>query len=293
MICFARILQQQCGKCLLRRHNYTKGTKFINRPAGLRKGLVVALAYLFQCGEPTVAEPFKFSPAACKHDTGNLYVALGRYVFATPSPTVAQLVIDPIPASRRLKVPDPNEPVGCLGNPLQSDSHALLHSMLVESKSRFPDLLTLYNLRRSSSAADEKDEEWMAEVSAVHIADSVCRTATLRENSANGFLGCRIKPADSPNTRQEDWAASYISQSEGYGTPLGKPFIVNCGPGLFSNGIGQCDVAYAVKPGVGVSYRFQPYRGSHPIPIEHIIVFDKSLRLEIERALVKDYRWPD
>jgi hypothetical protein len=52
-------------------------------------------------------------------------------------------------------------------------------------------------------------------------------------------------------------------------------------------------VAYAVKPGVGVSYRFQPYRGSHPIPIEQVIVFDKSMRLEIERALVKDYRWPD
>ena len=76
-------------------------------------------------------------------------------------------------------------------------------------------------------------------------------------------------------------------------TPLGKPFDVNCGPGLFSSGIGQCDVAYMVNPGIGISYRFQPYKSSHPIPIDQIIAYDKLLRSAIDRALVRDYPWPE
>jgi len=263
------------------------------------KDIFVVLAVLLLPCRAGIAAEFKFDPSSCKRDTGNLYIALGRYVFATPSPAKANLVIDPIAESRLLKVPDPGEPIGCFGNPLQSDSHALLFSTAFgatvpsSGKPMIPDLLTLINLRRGNSASEEKGAEWPAEDFEHLHAESVCRTATLRETLASGLLACRIKPINPPNARQEDWAASYTARPEDYTTPLGKPFVINCGPGLLSDGIAHCDVAYEVLQGVGVSYRFSPFRARNPIPIDQAINYDRSLRDSIERTLVKGYPWPD
>jgi len=258
---------------------------------------VGSVVLLLRCGL-CFAEGFKFDPATCKENTGNLYVALGRYVFATPSST-ANVVIDPVPETKSLKAPDPSQPMGCLGNPLQSNSHYLFHPLTVatnvpgQSRPSFPIQLGLYNLRRNSPAADKQDREWPGESLERLIEDRVCRTATLREDLASGLLACRIKPADPSNVRQEDWAASYLANQEIYKTPLGKPFVVNCGPGSLSSGFGYCDVSYMFNSGIGVSYRFQPYIGNHPIPIDQIIAYDKSLRSAVESALVKDYRWSE
>ena len=227
-----------------------------------------------------------------------MYVALGRDVFATPAPAKVNMVIDQIPADMRRKVPDPNEPIGCLDNPLQSASHYLFHSADFggdgsgSGKIGIPDLLTLCSLRRTNAATENgKDEEWLGEVSQRHTADVVCGRATLREDLPNGLSACRVAPADPLNGLKEDWASSYISQI--YRTPLGRSFVVNCGPGLFSGPIGDCDVAYAMTSDVGISYRFRPYQGSHPIPVDQIIAYDKSLRAAVERAQVKNYPWPD
>ncbi len=123
------------------------------------------------------------------------------------------------------------------------------------------------------------------------IAQGVCERTAIHEDLKNGLVACRIRPADPPYGRQEDWPASYIAKSEIYTAPLSNPFVINCGPGLLSIGISQCDVAYAINPGVGVSYRFQPYRGRYPIPIDLAMTYDRSLREAIENALVKDYPW--
>jgi hypothetical protein len=260
------------------------------------RGFLVALALpIMHCG---AAAELKFDPTTCKHASESFYVALGRYVFATPSPAKASLGVDPVAESKLLKVPDPNDPVGCFDNPLQSNSHALLNTMAFGvsvagySNLLVPKVLTLYNLRRGSSPGEGKPAEWPGEVMEQHIVERVCRTATVRENLANGLVACRIKPVNPPNARPEDWTASYTTSPEVYTTPLGKPFIINCGPGL-RDGIDQCDVAYAINPGVGVSYQFQPFRGRHPIPIDQAIAYDKSLRDSIERALVKGYPWPE
>jgi hypothetical protein len=246
-----------------------------------------------------VAADFKFDPATCKQNTGSFYVALGRYVFATAGTAMANVVIDPIPESRLLKVPDPKDPKGCFGNPLQSNSHAMFYPMAFgsdipgQSKLLVPDLLTLANLKRGAGGGEEKDVDWPAEALELEIAENACKAATLREELKSGLLACRIKPVDPPNARKEDWAASYIAKQEIYTTPLGKLFVIDCGPNLLSAPISHCYVAYAINPGIGLTYRFQPYRANNPIPIDLAITYDKSLRAFIERALVKDYPWPD
>ena len=258
------------------------------------------LVFLFPpCSEPGLAASFKFDPATCKQNTGSFYVALGRYVFATPGATMGNVVIDPIedaPGSIPLKAPDSSEPRGCFGNPLQSNSHSILHDMAVKdvsglTKRMAPDLFQLINLIRDAPSRG-KDEQWQAEQFYRETAEKICRTAS-QENLENGLLACRIKPVNPPYGRQEDWAASYIAKTEIYTTPLGKPFVINCMPGSLSSAFGYCDVTYAMYAGVGVTYRFQPYQGRHPIPIDQMITYDRSLREAIRNTLVKDYPWPN
>ncbi|MHC2253187.1 hypothetical protein ACVILK_002879 [Bradyrhizobium embrapense] len=261
--------------------------------------LFTALILFPPCFGSALAANFKFDPAACKQNTGSFYVALGRSVFETPGATMGNVVIDPIEdfaGSKPLKVPDPSEPKGCFGNPLQSNSHSILHDIVVKdtgsglTKHMAPDLFQLINLNGGSHAPDGG---WWGEWSERESMEYVCKRTTLHDGLDNGLIACRIKPTNSPNERQEDWAASYTAKPENYLTPLGKPFAINCGPGLLSTGIDHCDVAYAINSDVGLSYRFQPYRSSHPIPIDQIITYDRSLREAIGNALVKDYPWPN
>jgi len=261
--------------------------------------LFTILVFLFpSCSEPGLAASFKFDPAACKQKTGSFYVALGRYVFATPGATMGNVVIDPIegvPGSIPLKVPDPSEPRGCFGNPLQSNSHSILHDIALKdvsglTKRMAPDLFELINLNRGAPSQG-KDGDWQAEQFERETAEKSCKTAS-QENLEKGLLACRIKFANPPYGHQEDWPVSYIAKSEIYTTPLGKSFVINCMSGSLSSAFGHCDVTYAMYPGVGVSYRFQPYQGRHPIPIDQMITYDRSLREAIENALVKDYPWP-
>ena len=91
----------------------------------------------------------------------------------------------------------------------------------------------------------------------------------------------------------EDWAAAYISDPNAYATPLGRPFIVVCGPNLYTGpAISKCEVGYSIAHGLAVGYDFQPYLGRSPIPIDHIIVLDRSIRAQIDAAIVKDFVWP-
>jgi hypothetical protein len=157
-----------------------------------------------------------------------------------------------------------------------------------------PDILTLYRLDRNPSA-EPNVENWPGEAmeldfAAHHFVGSNCRGGLVQEDIANGLTACRTKPIRPENARQEDWATSYRAKL--YTTPLGRSFVVNCDFGLFNHTIGSCRVAYVLKPGLGVSYKFQPYLGRNAIPINQIIDFDQSLRETIQSELVANYPWP-
>ncbi len=120
--------------------------------------------------------------------------------------------------------------------------------------------------------------------------DTMCKAAAVREELPNGLTTCWIKlhwPADpAVEARQENWGAAYRARPDVYTAPLGRPFVVDCGPLLFEYTISHCDIAYTMMPGLGVGYRFQPYLGAGRIPIDRIIEFDRGLRAAIERRLV-------
>lgn len=168
----------------------------------------IVLACLFPiCSKSAIAASFKFDPAACKDNTGSFYVALGRSVFKTSAAALGNAVIDAIedaPGAKPLQVLDPSEPKGCFGNPLQSNSHSILHDIAVKdagsglTKHMAPELFQLINLNRGSHAPDGG---WWGEWSERELAESACKRATFREDLDNGLVACRIKQAE----RQEDW----------------------------------------------------------------------------------------
>ena len=124
------------------------------------------------------------------------------------------------------------------------------------------------------------------------LASRVCRDPAFHEELPNGLTICRLQP-DDISIRREDWAFTYLAAPGVYKTPLGDRFIANCGPGLFTTSIGWCTVAYLLEPGVGITYRFDPYNGPKAISADQLIDFDKGLRTQFEDAKVKNFAWPE
>jgi hypothetical protein len=233
-----------------------------------------------------------FDPSGCKtgaRDT--VYIALGVHVFAVPLGGID--IGDPISPSMkltRLQPPDPTEPEGCLGNPQQMQSYGAFGSPGRAQKpgvrqQAYPttDFLELIRLTRP-------DGEWSGEQSQLSVTDEICKRAQVHEELPDGLAACRYAPKE--GWRIEDWAASYIARHDVYATPLGRPFVVNCGQLTFTYAINDCTVAYIVMPELGIMYRFHPFHTEHAIPIDQIIEFDRHLRQQILAALVPNYTWP-
>jgi len=267
----------------------------------IRKGVMFAFlsAALVLSDHAVAKDEFQYDPGVCKTDPkGHLYIALGRNVFSVPFLKDGVYgLYSVLPKAKRL-ARDPSEPEGCPGNPSQQRSFAFnFGAPLVDSDEgsvratprEAPTRVTLFEVWNPNSNPDREHSEWSGE--SAGLAQLVCAQATARETLPNGLTACR---AGAAGTRVEDWGASYISDPSRYATPLGRRFIVDCGPGLYSGPpISQCQVAYAIKPDLAVEYLFQPYVGPSPIPIDHIIEFDRKIRAQIEAATVKDFVWPD
>ena len=264
----------------------------------------VCLIATFSCGvlvsyPVAAAERHEYDPAACKSDAqGKFYVALGRYVLATPYANRGVYMRDPLrPGNIGLVAPDPTEPQGCPDNPLQSWSYEFIYALPGSDAgggaggsggSPQADRLTLY--RTSDSPSPPPDEpEWSGADFMLLDWKTSCKDPAVREELPDGLNACLIKPE--PETRKENWGGVYRAPADVYTTPLGKPFIVGCGPLLFENMISHCSVAYTMMPGLGVGYRFQPYLGPHHISINGVIDYDRGLRTAIEGLVIKDYAW--
>lgn len=260
--------------------------------------LVVAFWCAVLLSHPAAAEErHEYDPATCKSDAqGKLYIALGHYVLATPySKKSGVYMRDPLrPGNIGLVAPDPTEPVGCPDNPLQSWSYEFIYALPAigagtGSDNPQADRLTLYRTSDSPSPRPD-DPEWAGADLLLMEWNSSCKLAAVREELPSGLTACLIRVKE-PDTRKENWGGAYRAHADVYTTPLGKPFIVECGPMLFENAISHCTVAYTMMPGLGVGYWFQPYLGPHHIAIDSVIEYNRGLRTAIEGMVIKDYAW--
>jgi hypothetical protein len=250
---------------------------------------VTALVLVSWAVPATAKDDFKFDPASCKEDShGKIYIAIGSYVLALSPPNALTYIDELHNTDTRLVPPDLADPEGCPGNPRQ------LRGYGYSNYGNNIGLLTKKGIPFQLEILRVPDTEWIAERGRQDFAEQTCHLATTqKEELPNGLSACRIMPKEHED-HIEDWAASYVARPDVYKTPLSKPFVAYCGPELFTPpAIGRCEVGYTIRPGLGVLYNFQPYLGSHHIPINDLIDFDRGLRVSIDTALVKNFVWPD
>nr|WP_311538757.1 hypothetical protein [uncultured Bradyrhizobium sp.] len=239
-------------------------------------------------------DEFRFDPGKCKQaGVSDLYIALGDIVVHLPWSSRASYFLNSIPPAEQRMPPDASEQSGCESNPLQVWMFGSLSGVLWRGAEAEPGVaVTLYWNWRPQSNADDDKSEWRGEDLGLHALRGVCAKATTIEVLPNGLKACRIKPSNPPEARVEDWAATFSSDPRQYATPLGRPFVVDCGPGIFSTRIGDCEVNYAATPALGISYKFNPYHGAKPLSIDAVIGFDRNLRQRLGEATVHEYKWP-
>jgi len=250
---------------------------------------------------------FRYDPTACKTDAQDkIYIAFGRNVFALPTSQTTIIARDdgdrPLP-------PDPADFEGCPGHPVQTTDYGIYYAFPKPGatvESGVPqgyaqaDLLELVSTHTAPATRASDESKWNDESFALSLAMSVCSKAghpgelvsgapVFRQDLPNGFTACDLKQkeASEPLNRR----AAYIARPETYLTPLGRPFVVNCGDEMDGTLGSRCDVSYVLAPGLAVNYQFHPYPSARALPIDQVIAFDRGLRASIAATLVKNYPW--
>jgi hypothetical protein len=223
------------------------------------------------------------APTKCKTNSlDHVYYSVGETVLAYPY-VANPIFLDPVEPDLLRDAPDPTDEVGCLGNPFQQGSLAFgsnsLRGYLHWSPHPVPEKFRA------------KADTW-GELPNIDMLEIDCKRATIVETLPSGLKACRVKPENPPDAPVEDWAASYVADLAKYTTPMGRPFAVFCGPGLKSYSITRCEVAYSLRPDLGLSYEFRPYNGLAPVPVDQIINEDHKLREKFETWVVRDFKWP-
>jgi hypothetical protein len=259
----------------------------------------------FLFATPALSAPHEdtYDPQSCKTDAhGKLYIGLGRNVLAFPAHHDV-VVENPLhPGNNPIPPPDPSQLEGCLENPRQLDGYAILYAGFAALNGEQPTsrgqsfgtlVFELIRTLRGDAVPTDNDPPWPSEDEQALLPPLICPKATITEELPNGLTACRVKP-HLPNEDvkdQRDWGGTYVARSDVYTTPMNRQFIIFCDQLVFRSAVPRCSVAYIVTPGLGLTYRFQPYVGPNIVPLDRIIDFDKELRAAITAMTVKDYPW--
>lgn len=251
---------------------------------------LVALAVVASAS-PAFAGRVDFNLSGCKDNPNRrLYVALGHTVISVPGNGYGGFMsADP---KKRLPPPDPSDPEGCPGNPLQ----AILYSFFITPKlppngpagpSSSPAIalrVILYPTEGDDGTG--KKAEWLGEGVVLEIMRSDCNSSSnkIDDQSIKGFRACLI-PRKDMRTPPKDWGGVYVAHSDVYRTPLGKPFVVSCYPRIFVTK--QCQVAYDTGS-VDLSYHL-PEAALY----DRAIIFDRAVRAQIDADIDRKYKWPN
>ena len=219
-------------------------------------------------------ETWNFDPAACHSGAPDkMYIAFRRNVLAIPATTNPFIGGSLIPAAgdRPLTPPSPDEPVGCFGNPRQ-----------LRDFGSPQDLMLCIPCTPSAVIGD-----WPGEKLQRQIARTSCERTDLHDEMPPGFMSCRTRSSEFPNN-PDLWAVTYIAHDDFYQTPLGHPFVVNCGPSRLR----QCDVSYTYSHGLNLAFRYEFLDAKPDAAILDVLASDKAARKRIADELIPDYPWP-
>ena len=229
------------------------------------------------------AEPFDYNPAECATDPqGMVYLALGRTVLRLPEEMLDLRIIGGklsiVDPSAMAPPPDPLEPEGCPGNPVQSLSFRL--SSRLQDPTQFLFETALLTAERFDVSGDEPiAEQWYRVTCERHGLESVL---------PNGLIGCAWPP-DDPDVPRAYWPTRYRARPEIHSTPVGRPFIVDCWLGHVATASQFCFVRYRFAEAAALYYQVNVQL----VPISEIVAFDRGLQSLLAAALMRDFRWGD
>lgn len=225
---------------------------------------------------------FSYSPDLCSPNAqGMVYFATGETVFRVPYKDLLSIRgMSDEEKALLPKRPNPNEPEGCLANPVWGGGFSIKfrYSLKTENAAKEKETqikFTLVNAPRGpytgTSGIHKKTFERLEEY----------KKCTETEP---GIINCR-KP-DRKVTADFEYTA-YKVGPEAHKTPTGNAIYISCF-GLTHEKYGQeCGVSYQLQESLGIFYDF--YRAQ--LPINEFIEYDKALRQYIADSQVKNYQW--
>lgn len=249
---------------------------------------LIAVAMTLPVGPPHArADRLTYDPTRCAIDPEDtVSIALGRTVLRIPMDVLTYIsALPPEERGDAPSPPDPSEPQGCPGHPIQGFHFALAYGHTAEPASsqdpaRLPAVLERVwivavrsGLTGSQSSAEDRFQQR-------------CESYGIRDVLPNGLMRCYRPPADR-TTPREDWTVQYQAPPHVYAAPFGRPFVVDCWTPW--RGVRQCDVNYRLFAAVNLTYRFNGRR----IAIADIIDIDRALRARLEAARATDFEWAD
>jgi len=183
----------------------------VSRPAhhiGAHGFLLAFCCGVLGCHPAVGQEHREYDPTTCKSDAhGKFYVALGRYVLTTPYSKHGIYMRDSLRTGDiGLVAPNPTEPEGCPGNPLQSWSYEFIYTLPAigagangagtGSDNPQADRMTLYRTLRESPSPHPNDPDWGGADLLLLEWDTECKAADIHEELPNGLSACLIRPTE-------------------------------------------------------------------------------------------------
>jgi hypothetical protein len=251
-------------------------------------------------------DPFaNYDPAKCTQDAhGKRYIVLGADIFAI-LPDPAFLAGASYLGPKCLLIPpNPNDPLGCPGNPNQLSLTFPIKAVLpnlaeVQKKDGIEGRrLGLFSMRGCGVEALKAANSEIPQVYRDHpyLSKATCALPGVTITFEKGAEICRWGLAGgllwpkTMGTRPDPIATSFNAYPPRYSTPLGYPFRVHCGVKY----MGPCTVLLEAAPnGLVMGYEFFPALSLFtPDYLDRIIDYDRQLWAAVNAAIVPDYPWP-
>ena len=247
-----------------------------------------------------------FVPASCPTDQGGaVFVAYGAWVVRLQAGPTLEFRARGEGEQRKyppaLTPPEPDQPLGCRGNPVQVRAFEIQVHDKFEGASALRDAELPYSAQAIGGGRFDLAENYVGDDEYEHeIKDRLCKDARklgVVIELENGLTECVRRPFDQPmpetGTRPpEDWGRGYIARPGEYTVPSGAPFMVLCRKIVESTTYLSCGVRYELQPGLPFSYGFRRHKMPTP-DFTDFVALDRILRAAFAETVLRDYEWPD
>lgn len=273
----------------------------IGRIGRWRRHFASSVLAAFLACQPIVAptanaQTLSYDPAACAANPGDvIYIAAIRLVLAIPMNELSHIADYPpskpdtlVARIRELlpTAPDPSEPEGCPGNPVQAQSFSFYYAYEAMLKNkRHPQIPAA--VPEQLHLVSAPPDFWGLQPSLEKGLSWSCKGPGIHEKLPNGLTACYVRPSTGEPSKDR-WGVSYGSEAPVYSAPLGRPFVVECDSGgTNALGIRRCQVSYKFDNNLNISYHVN----THRVPPNEFIDFDRNLRDRIKSYIVKNFDW--